>query len=225
VHIGGPHVSAARVEKIVARLNAEKPDIVVLLGDYANGRLPAAERSAVERAEEQRGIAAFAKLSAPKGVYAAIGNNDLLYGEDVIRSALESAHAIVLQNAATPIPGLNAYVVGIDEFGRGRADIPKGMAKVPVDASAIAIMHYPDSFADMPARVALSLAGHTHCGQAGLPFAMKFVPPSNASAYWRCHYYEADGRSLYVSGGIGTSVLPMRLFAPPEVNVITLRGK
>lgn len=225
-HVGGPHVSAARIEKIVARMNAEKPDVVVLLGDYANGRLSAAERSPAERAEVENGIAAFAKLNAPKGVYAAIGNNDLLYGEAILRADLTKAHVTVLQNEVAPIPGVNAGIAaGIDEYRSGRGNVAATLAKAPPGSAIIALMHYPDSFADMPPNVALSLAGHSHCGQVGLPFATKFLNASNGSGTWRCHYYNTDGKNFYVSGGIGTSVLPMRLFAPPEINIITLSGK
>ncbi|MEJ0022438.1 MAG: metallophosphoesterase [Alphaproteobacteria bacterium] len=224
-HVGGPHVSAVRVESIVARMNAEKPDIVVLLGDFSNGRLPAAERTPADRAEVEKGIAAFADLKAPKGVYAAIGNNDVRYDEAEVRAALERVHVVVLQNAAAPIPGLKAYVAGVDEFGDGHANVPKALSSVPAEASVITIMHFPDSFAVMPPRVALSLAGHSHCGQVGLPFADKFLNASDGSGRWRCHYYNTDGRNFFVSGGIGTSVLPMRLLAPPEIDVLTLRGK
>jgi predicted MPP superfamily phosphohydrolase len=224
-HVGGPHVTAARIENIVARMNAERPDIVVLLGDYANGRSPASARTPADRAEVEKGIAAFAALKAPKGVYAAIGNNDLLYGEGLVRVALAKAHVTVLQNEIAPAPDAAIDVAGIDVYGPGRARVAETIAKAPPGASLIAIMHYPDSFADMPANVALALAGHSHCGQVGLPFAEKFLNASDGSGTWRCHYYNTNGRNFYVSGGIGTSVLPMRLFAPPEINIITLRGK
>jgi predicted MPP superfamily phosphohydrolase len=224
-HVGGRHVSAARIESIVARMNAEKPDLVVLLGDYANGRQSASERSSANRAEVEKGIAAFAALKAPKGVYAAIGNNDLLYGEGLLRAALTNAQVTVLQNEVASAQGAAIDIAGIDVFGVGRARVAETIAKARPGASVIAIMHYPDSFADIPANVALSLAGHSHCGQVGLPFAEKFLNASDGSGTWRCHYYNTDGRHFYVSGGIGTSVLPMRLFAPPEINIITLRGK
>jgi uncharacterized protein len=224
-HVGGPHVSALRMEKIVARMNALRPDVVVLLGDYAHGRLPSAERTKEDRAEVEKGIAALSRLAAPKGVYAAIGNNDLLYGVEEIRAALVKAHVTVLENGAAAIPGANAYVVGVDEFRSGRGNGPAAVAKAPPGTSLIAIMHYPDSFVGLPPVVALSVAGHSHCGQIGVPLATKFVNASPASGRWRCHLYKSGDSQIYVSGGIGTSVLPMRFLAPPEIAILTLSGE
>ena len=141
----------------------------------------------MDRAEVEKGIAAFSALQAPKGVYAAIGNNDLLYGEGLVRAALTKAYVTVLQNEVASALGSAIDVAGIDVYGPGRARVAETLAKAPQSASLIAIMHYPDSFGDMPANVALSLAGHSHCGQVGLPFATKFLNASDGSGTWRCH--------------------------------------
>lgn len=223
-HIGGPSVPAARMQKIVARMNVEKPDIVVLLGDYPYKRHAERWRRPDEKVEIEKGIAAFAGLKAPLGVYGVIGNNDTRYGAERMRSFLERANVTVLQNASAMAPGGGFYIAGLDDLQAHHADLAKALAAVPTDASAIVITHIPDSFAEMPSNIALTLAGHSHCGQIGLPLAFKFVSASEGSKVWRCHLYEEGGRYLYVSGGIGTSVLPMRFMAPPEINILTLRG-
>jgi predicted MPP superfamily phosphohydrolase len=224
-HVGGPNVSAARMRKIVARMNAEKPDIVVLLGDYPNKRYAERWRKPAEKVEIESGIASFAGLKAPLGVYGVIGNNDSRYGADRMRSFLERANVTVLQNESVMAPASRFYIAGIDDLQARRADVPKALSRIPQGASAITIMHIPDSFAEIPSSVALSLAGHSHCGQIGLPLAVKFINASEGSKVWRCHLYVDGGRYLYVSGGIGESVLPMRFMAPPEINIVTLRGQ
>jgi len=74
-----------------------------------------------------------------------------------------------------------------------------------------------------PDRVALTLAGHSHCGQVNLPFFGRLLLASPGSEKWPCGLYEERGRKLYVTGGVGVSILPVRFNQPPEIVVITLR--
>jgi uncharacterized protein len=85
-------------------------------------------------------------------------------------------------------------------------------------------MHEPDLFAQTPDNVALAVAGHTHCGQVNLPFIGRPILPGEGSQRWPCHLYSVGQRKLYVTGGIGTSILPVRFRAPPEIVILTLRG-
>ena len=75
-HVASPHVDADRVRAIVARMNALKPDIVVLLGDYAGSHEPAEARTAAERAEIVAGAQALGGLTAPLGTFGVLGNHD-----------------------------------------------------------------------------------------------------------------------------------------------------
>jgi predicted MPP superfamily phosphohydrolase len=86
------------------------------------------------------------------------------------------------------------------------------------------LSHDPDVFPRVPARVALTLAGHTHGGQVAVPLLRRPTLPSRfGERYARGHIVEG-GRHLLVTSGVGTSGLPVRLFAPPEVLVVTLRA-
>jgi predicted MPP superfamily phosphohydrolase len=75
-HVAAPHTDPDRVHRVVATMNAERPDMVVLLGDYVGSHEPAAERSAAQRAEVFEGIAAFGALYSPLGTYGVLGNHD-----------------------------------------------------------------------------------------------------------------------------------------------------
>jgi predicted MPP superfamily phosphohydrolase len=224
-HVGGPHVSPGRVARIVGRMNALEPDMVALLGDYVNDHDPAYLRSARANAEVREGIAVFAGLSAPRGVYAVLGNHDLYYGGDLVRAALKDARVRVLENQAAAIPGTNAYAAGLAEYATLDADAAAALRGVPAQSNAIVLMHWPDSFPTVPRRVTLSLSGHSHCGQVGLPFASAIMSASPGARRYRCGLYqEKDGRRIYVSGGVGTSILPLRFLAPPDIAVLTVRG-
>jgi predicted MPP superfamily phosphohydrolase len=223
-HVGGPAMPVERMNAIVEKMNAEKPDLVVLLGDYVTSDEPAELRSHLERSVALQGVAAFAGLIAPRGVYAVIGNHDVLYDADTIRTALENANVRVLENDAVPVPGASGYLVGLGEYSMQGADFAAASQLAPEGSPLIVLMHWPDSIKDINARAVLSLAGHTHCGQMGVPGLDKLFVASPASRDYRCGLYDVGGLKLYVSGGVGQSILPMRLLAPPEVGVVTLRG-
>ena len=88
----------------------------------------------------------------------------------------------------------------------------------------IVLSHDPDLFPRMPERVALTLAGHTHGGQVAIPLLRRpLLPSSYGERYARGHIVE-QGRHLLVTSGIGTSGLPIRFLAPPEVLILSLRN-
>jgi predicted MPP superfamily phosphohydrolase len=95
---------------------------------------------------------------------------------------------------------------------------------VPEDAAVLLLSHDPDAFPMVPRRVALTLSGHTHGGQVGIPLVRRpFVPSHYGERYVRGHVAE-DGRHLYVTSGVGTSGIPVRLFMPPEIVILSLRA-
>jgi hypothetical protein len=98
------------------------------------------------------------------------------------------------------------------------------LRQVTDDAPVIVLTHWPDPFIDVPGDVALTLAGHTHCGQVNLPIFGRLVHASRMSERWACGLYDEGGRKLFVTGGVGVSILPVRFRAPPEIVVVTLRA-
>ena len=227
-HTDGPHVGIARVESIIARMNAERPDVVVLLGDFIGGHGASSERSEGERREIGAGLTAFSRLKAPLGVWAVLGNHDWWYDGAAVESGLVGAGIQVLENSRARIPreGGAFWIGGLADYESRRAQPSYGatLVGVPADEPVIVMSHWPDPFAVAPARVALTLAGHSHCGQVNLPILGRVVHVSPGAERWPCGLYEDRGGWLYVSGGIGTSILPVRFGQPPEIAVVTLRG-
>ena len=227
-HVAAPHTDVARVRRLVARMNAERPDVVVLLGDYAGGHEPADARAAPERSEVLGGVEAFRDLNSPLGTFAVLGNHDSWFDDAAIAAALERGKATVLENRAVRMARADgAFWIGglADMHSRREPPLVSGTLADVTDASPIILLtHWPDPFLEVPDRVALTLAGHTHCGQVNLPVFGRLVHASRMSERWACGLYDEGGRKLFVTGGVGVSILPVRFRAPPEIVVVTLRA-
>lgn len=227
-HVAAPHTDVARIERLVGRMNAERPDMVVLLGDYAGGHEPAAVRASPERSEILRGIEAFRALEAPLGIHGVLGNHDSWFDDVAVSAALTRANVRVLENRAQRIarPGGAFWVAGLADMHSPRQlpTVSGTLSDVSDDAPVIVLTHWPDPFVDVPDRVALTLAGHTHCGQVNLPLLGRLVHASEMSERWACGLYDEGGRKLFVTGGVGVSILPVRFRAPPEIVILTLRA-
>lgn len=223
-HVGSPHVNAARMGRIVDRINRLEPDLVVLLGDYAGGHLPEAERSPRERQEILGGVATFAALGAPLGVVAVLGNHDSWYARASIARALEEAGVAALWNRNVVIDrdGGSFVVAGLADAWTGEPDFSLALDGAE-GRDTLLLSHSPDPFAQMPRGPALMLAGHGHCGQVTIPLIGRPIVPLRNRRY-ACHRIEENGRVLYVTAGVGTSILPVRLLNPPEIVLITIRS-
>lgn len=227
-HVAAPHTDVARIEKLVARMNRERPDVIMLLGDYAGGHEPAEQRAHPEQSEILAGVEAFRGLSAPLGVHAVLGNHDSWYDDAAISAALTRSGATVLDNHAERIqrPTGAFWIAGLADMHSPRDPplVTATLRQVSDEAPVIVLTHWPDPFVEVPDGVALTLAGHTHCGQVNLPILGRLVHASKMSERWSCGLYDEGGRKLFVTGGVGVSILPVRFRAPPEVVILTLRS-
>jgi predicted MPP superfamily phosphohydrolase len=233
IHMGAAHMSLGRLKGIVRQMNSEHPDIIVLLGDYAGRDEPPELRAQPDRSVVLSGIPPLGELQAPLGVYAVLGNHDWWYDGPAIEKALEAQFIVVLENERVRIqrPELGEkrgafWLAGLADYEskRTKPSYSDTLMDLEGDDPVLALSHWPDVFAAAPDRVALTLAGHTHCGQVNLPLAGRLIHASEGSKKWPCGLYEERGRKLYVTGGLGTSILPVRFLQPPEIAVVTLRG-
>uniref|UniRef100_UPI003782E966 metallophosphoesterase n=1 Tax=Brevundimonas sp. TaxID=1871086 RepID=UPI003782E966 len=205
-HVAAPHVDVPRVERLVARMNAEHPDVVMLLGDYAGGHEPAATRARPEQSEILKGVEAFGGLRAPLGVHGVLGNHDSWYDDAAIAGAMRRAGVAILDNQVERIarPGGDFWIAGLADIMSPREGprVERTLAQAADGAPVLVISHWPDPFTEVPDRVALTMAGHTHCGQVNLPFLGRLVHASRMSERWACGLYEEGGRKLFVTGGV-----------------------
>jgi uncharacterized protein len=230
LHAGGPNMGVAHVRRAVDTANALAPDLMLLLGDYF-----ATHRFITEHVPHPVWAAELARLSAPLGVYAVLGNHDWWHDVGGVRAALAAVGLPLFENKAVRLlkdgrgfwlAGLGdqlAHRLGPDWF-QGEDDLPGTLAQVGNDEPLLLMAHEPDIFVDVPDRVTLTISGHTHGGQVRLPFIWPRLVPSAYGARFAYGHVIEDGRHLIVSGGLGTSIAPIRLGVPPEIVHITLGG-
>jgi predicted MPP superfamily phosphohydrolase len=230
LHAGGPNLGLARVERVVDTANALGCDLVVLLGDYF-----ATHRFVTERVPPAAWAGQLARLRAPLGVWAIFGNHDWWFDIHGVRRALAQVKIPVLENRAVLLgeAGRRFWLAGLGDqlahrlghgLFRGVDDLSGTLAQLRGDDPAILLVHEPDIFTQVPDRVALTLAGHTHGGQIRVPLLWpRWVPSAYGARFAYGHIVESQ-RHMIVSGGIGTSEVPLRLGMPPEIVRIELGG-
>jgi predicted MPP superfamily phosphohydrolase len=220
LHAGLGYTDAARVIAAAELLNAQRPDLVCLLGDY----LDSSTLLGKGRADPDEVAEALSILDAPLGRFAVLGNHDWRAAGPAMGAALQRAGITVLENDAREAAADTLWVAGTADLRRRRPDIPHTLRSVPDGAPVVLLTHDPDVFPRVPARVSLTLAGHLHGGQVDLPLVRRaYIPSRHGTRYLGGHVVE-DGRHLYVSTGVGTAGLPLRFRRPPEVVVLTLRS-
>jgi predicted MPP superfamily phosphohydrolase len=215
-HTGAPHVKEERVAAIVERVNAERPDLVTLLGDYVDDEVALSQPVAPEAVARR-----LAALESRLGTVAVLGNHDWNTGARRTAAALRGAGIPLLENDAIELGG-GLWVAGLADAARSAARVGAALAQVPDGAPCILLTHNPDVFPRVPGRVALTLAGHTHGGQLNVPLLRRRTVPSHFGLRYSGGLVEEEGRLMYVSRGIGTSGLPLRFRAPPEIALIEL---
>jgi predicted MPP superfamily phosphohydrolase len=208
----------------VAIANALKPDLIVLTGDFVTFD-PDTEQAVVE---------ALSGLRAPFGVFGCLGNHDAWTGvEGSISALFQQIGVSILRGATAPIAidGEAINLIGVDFQSRHRfgpsAPVKRILGNIEGaiarDRVNILLSHNPDTF-DRAAELGidLSMAGHTHGGQAALEFISPEIAPSRLVTPYVAGWFGKPGGQLYVNRGIGTIGVPIRIGAPPEITVFRL---
>ena len=221
IHGGSPFINENKLRDIVALTNAQHPDLIVLLGDY----MVRSQFYRSQLAPEQM-TAILKDLNAPLGVFAVLGNHDWYFDGERVRKAFETDGIKVLENESAQLRDGNQLIalVGLADAWTRPQDIDGTIASVPTGVPVIAITHNPDSFVQLPTRVSLLLAAHTHGGQVNLPIVGRLIVPSNYGQKYAAGHVEENGKHLFVTTGIGTSILPLRFRVPPEIAILTIQS-
>jgi len=219
IHIGGMHVPPKRVENLVKEMNALNPDLVLLPGDFVGTHLSYAEETDEFNAAIEEGMTYLLDLKVP--AFATLGNHDTLYDNDIMVKILERLNLKLLENAATTFRGL--CLVGISDF---KTAVPDRAAydECEDNMPPIAFTHSPDAWQTFRSDTILVLAGHTHGGQVNLPIIGRRVNSISLGAEHSYGFSKIGGVDMFVSAGVGTSILPIRFRAPPEIVILTLRS-
>jgi predicted MPP superfamily phosphohydrolase len=221
LHVHGPDMPPRRLAKIVDQINALHPDIDIAAGDFEGNTWIGRDYPLAVA------VAPLRRLKTRLGVYAVLGNNDFESGEDVSTDVLEAAGIHVISNDAVRVGplalgGLKGRLYSHSKMLKVQRKIYDAMQRTP--GVKVLISHRPDEFAAAPPWVSLVLAGHTHCGQIVLPLIGPLVTGSDFGRKYLCGLVRDGSKLLVVTAGLGTSHLPIRFGAPPDLWLITIRG-
>ncbi len=226
----GPYMDINDMNHIVTLINDLQSDIILLPGDFVT-----THRNEIPPVAE-----ALSGLKAPMGVFATTGNHEFYVDADMVSQGITESGIKMLRNENVVLKKGDAslYLLGIDDIdaetiklhldGKPAPHIDETFRNVPHNAATILMNHKPYRFEDYAKmNVGLMLSGHTHGGQIVLARFGKTVlcPSAFASKFIEGIYTPAESQSksqLYVSRGLGTVALPMRLNCPPEIARITL---
>ena len=212
-HVASVGDTPGRLRETVARVNALRPDLVLLAGDFVSslnlGGFPV-----------RRSVAPFAGLHPRFGALAVLGNHDYPHPE-VIRKSLAEVGVRALDNEAVRAGPL--AIVGIGDAFSGHDHVPTAvLAAERLGGIPVAFTHSPDVVPDLPLTMPLALAGHTHCGQIVLPLIGAPVTQSRFGQRYACGIIREGQRVTIVTAGLGVSRVPFRLGASPDFWVIDL---
>jgi predicted MPP superfamily phosphohydrolase len=222
IHIG-PFMPERQIREFADLTNSLKPDLIALTGDFVTW----------DASTQAAAVRSLANLRAPFGVFVCLGNHETWSGvEDSITELFRDAKFKVLrqQNVAIASGPDSFNLIGIDfaskrAFGHGGEVFARRFAAgmnrlIKPDCVNILLSHNPDTF-DHAAELGidLSLAGHTHGGQASLEFISPQLAPSRLVTPYVAGHFVKPGGQLYVNRGIGTIGVPLRVGAPPEITI------
>jgi uncharacterized protein len=208
-----------RARAVVAAINAARPDVILLPGDFIADRDYAPLFAATPEDEIAQ---VLGELKAPLGVYVVLGNHDWWHDGGRFTAAFARQGIRVLENEAVPLPGTAVWVVGVGDDDTGHSRPVRAAGKVPPGAQALVLMHEPASFLDLPPLDGLVVAGHTHGGQVFIPGTGAPVVPGHGPHDWAYGWVKHRGKPMYITSGLGVSILPVRFNMRPEWVMFTL---
>jgi uncharacterized protein len=219
IHVGSWFVDDKKLRLIIERANQRQPEIIVILGDYMSSQ--GWSRSRVVPEDFGPVLKDF---HAPLGVYSVLGNHDWWWDGLRVRRGLEANGIKVLDDEVVELKrqGHSIWLAGLADLWTRPQRVRETIAKVPEGKTVIALTHNPDIFPRLPQRVPLLLAGHTHGAQFRFPIIGPVVQPSSFG-YVRGHIFE-NNHHLFVTTGIGTSIIPARFGVTPEIVLLTIKS-
>ena len=225
-----PLVSREHLEEAVRLAMAEKPDLIVLTGDYIGHTFRTSQQEVhdFDYAYLDNLVAALKPARAPFGVYAVLGNHDFWSGSKVTDrlchefDQLAGVPVLRNQNVTLKKGEESIHVLGIDDYWH-TWNLGQALRGVPQEAVKILLSHNPDVNRKISVshKIDLVLSGHTHGGQITFPVLGAPFSPTRDHRYLKGLVRDGE-RQTYVTRGVGHLLVPIRFNCPPEVTLITL---
>lgn len=215
----GPWNSFEYLRQAISLTNTLGAEAILLGGDYVRKGSEYIEPIWCE----------LAALSAPRGVHAVLGNHDQWEDESLVftRQCMHNAGITDLTNRGIALSrgGDRLHIAGVGDLWTDTQDLALALAAVPADGCAVLLSHNPDYLEEMDdVRVKLVLSGHTHGGQINIPFLGTPIVPSKYGNRYARGLVRRDWKQVYVTRGVGLSVLPVRFRCRPEISLLTLEA-
>lgn len=212
------HFGPGRLKSLVSRIMKEKPDLICFTGDLVDRKIGTS-------GEEMTSI--LAKLDAPLGKFAVLGNHDYYFNDKEVAGVLQNAGFRVLRNETVRIgkDGASMAMAGVEDSNRGRPNIKTTLQGVGKDEFILLLAHTPDyAMNTMVHPISLQLSGHSHGGQVRLPFHGPLVRVPGAKRYPDGLYRPPNNEifQLYTNRGVGVTGIPVRFWCRPELTIHTI---
>ncbi|MEQ1722857.1 MAG: metallophosphoesterase [Pseudobdellovibrio sp.] len=219
LHAGAPHINEKYISDLVLRINLLKPDVILIGGDLVINGVIGGSPIAINKIGEM-----LSKLEARLGVFAVLGNHDWWNDSASIIKSLKSAGIIILENKSVVLDhkGYKFSVVGVGDAYTNHADFKLAIKEVPEGQQVVLFMHDPSVLLEIRQKFYFAFAGHMHGGQIFIPGYGAIITPGDAPKDWADGWVNSEFGKIYVSKGIGTSIVPVRLNALPEYVVLDL---
>jgi predicted MPP superfamily phosphohydrolase len=236
IHGGSRGVTEEKIRFVVQKANEQNADLIVLLGDYVS---QTHEKSGELKMLMETVADNLKGLQAKLGVYAVLGNHDGYYNDVKTRAELERVGITVLENEIKIIEkdGQKFRLLGLKDHLKLNSwytfdsDIRSVVAKNEPAGGIIVLEHSPDILEvlsyhkTLGSDFKLMLAGHTHGGQVWLPVIGTPVVPSSYGQKYSYGHKRENNMDIFITSGIGTSILPIRFMMPPEIAVLTINNE
>ncbi len=218
------YFSIEDLKRVVDKINGENPDIVIFTGDLIDHYNNYNYKGDIDHIWET-----LKQIKAPLGKYAVYGNHDYGGGgEAIYRKIMDKSGFTTLVNSNIMLKEYNLNIIGMDDSIFGKIDKDKLISCIDNNFYNVVISHEPDIIDFLlEYNIDLFLSGHSHGGQVNIPIISKNILPPLGEKYVRGLYKFENARNtvLYVNVGIGTSQVPFRFMAVPEMAIFTLRYK
>lgn len=217
----GSNIFIDELEEVVKVINVRKPDVVIFTGDLIDSSYK------LKNKEKEKLIKQLSSIKATLGKYAIKGDEDADSIESIFSQSdfllLDNSYDLIYKGNDTPI-----LIVGNSSMLKKNYDIDKAYNYFNEDTNnkdiyTISLMHEPDLVTEVLDKYKsdLILAGHSHNGNVGISFINKFKSIAGAEKYYKSFYKVGDA-DLYISSGIGTNGLGIRVLCQPSINFFRL---
>lgn len=212
----GPTVSMSYLNNIISKTNELDPDIVLLGGDYLFK-----DPSNISFIAKK-----LSKIHSRKGIYAVFGNHDHWLNIDEFKKEFRKNGIKDLTNTGYWID--NIKICGVGDLYCDKQNL-NTMSDVTMQDFVILLSHNPDYYLKIDKKykkkIDLMISGHTHGGQINLPLLGAITTQTKLGKQFCCGFFKMADLSLYISRGLGTVEIPVRLNCPPELTFFSIESE